>query len=51
VTHQAGIFARVTNLTNRNYAEVVTYDPFQKEQFTRAAPRMVYAGAHFTWTR
>ena len=51
VTAGAGLFARVTNLMNRNYAEIASYDAFQKEQYTRAAPRTVYAGAHLTWTR
>jgi outer membrane receptor protein involved in Fe transport len=51
MTPRAGFFARVTNITNENYAEVAAYDQFQKEQFTRAAPRTVYAGAHLTWTR
>lgn len=51
MTARAGFFARVTNLTDRNYAEVAAYDQFQKEQFTRAAPRTVLAGVHLTWTR
>jgi len=51
MTTRTGLFARLTNVTNRNYAEVAAYDPFQNEQFTRAAPRTVYAGAHMTWSR
>lgn len=51
MTPRAGLFARVTNLTNRNYAEIVSFDPFQKAQFTPAAPRTIHAGAHFTWAR
>jgi outer membrane receptor protein involved in Fe transport len=51
VTPRAGLFARIANITNRNYAEVAAYDAFQKEQFTRAAPRMAYVGARMTWSR
>jgi outer membrane receptor protein involved in Fe transport len=40
------LFTRVTNLTNRAYAEIVTYDPspFLKNQYTPGAPRTIYAG-------
>lgn len=51
MTARAGFFARVMNLTDRNYAEVAAYDQFQKEQFTRAAPRTISAGVHLTWAR
>ncbi|MEP7382380.1 MAG: TonB-dependent receptor [Gemmatimonadota bacterium] len=43
------VFARVTNLTNRRYAELVSYTAFNKEQFTPGNPRMVYAGLRWAW--
>jgi outer membrane receptor protein involved in Fe transport len=51
VTPAAGLFVRVTNLTDRNYAEIATYDVFQKGQYTPAEPRTVRAGARFKWSR
>jgi outer membrane receptor protein involved in Fe transport len=38
------LFARVLNVTDRNVAEVVSYDAFQGQQFTPGMPRVVYAG-------
>jgi iron complex outermembrane receptor protein len=43
------LFGRVSNLTNRAYAELVTYDAFQKDQLTPGAPRMVYVGVKTNW--
>jgi outer membrane cobalamin receptor len=43
------LFGRVSNLTNRAYAELVTYDAFQKDQLTPGAPRMVYLGVKTSW--
>lgn len=45
------LFARVTNLANRRYAELVSYNAFSREQFTPGNPRMVFAGVRFTWER
>jgi outer membrane receptor protein involved in Fe transport len=51
VRTDAELFVRVMNLTNRIYAEVASYDPFQKELFSPGNPRSVYAGARYTLTR
>lgn len=47
----AEFFARVVNVRNRTYAELVSYDPFQKDQYTPGAPRSVYAGFQYRWTK
>jgi outer membrane receptor protein involved in Fe transport len=44
VTRHAELFARVVNLADRKYAELVSYDRFQGSLFTPAAPRTIYAG-------
>ncbi|MHB1225329.1 MAG: TonB-dependent receptor [Gemmatimonadaceae bacterium] len=38
------VFARAVNLLDRRYAELASYDPFQKEQLTPGTPRSVFAG-------
>jgi outer membrane cobalamin receptor len=38
------LFGRMVNATNANYAEVVTYDAANGQQFTPGTPRTVYAG-------
>jgi outer membrane receptor protein involved in Fe transport len=43
------LFARVSNLTNRKYAELLAYDAFQKDQYTPGAPRAVFAGVRYEW--
>jgi outer membrane cobalamin receptor len=43
------LFGRVSNLANRTYAELVTYDQFQKTQLTPGGPRSVYLGVKTTW--
>jgi iron complex outermembrane recepter protein len=45
------LFVRAVNLAEKRYAEVVTYDAFQKEQFTPGTPRAIYAGAKWGWGR
>jgi len=45
------LFARMINITDRKYGEVVNYDAFQKEQFTPGAPRSVFAGLRYSWQR
>lgn len=45
------LFARVTNLANARHAELVTYNAFNKEQFTPGNPRMFFAGMRWTWAR
>jgi len=49
--HNGSVFMRVDNVTNRNFAEIVTYDAFQKEQFSPGNPRTVHLGARMSWTR
>jgi outer membrane receptor protein involved in Fe transport len=51
LTPSTQLFARVTNLLDRNYAELVSFDAFQGAQYNPGSPRTVYAGARYTWTR
>jgi iron complex outermembrane recepter protein len=44
LTPRAELFVRVVNLADRKYAEVVTFDAFQRDQYTPAAPRTLFAG-------
>jgi iron complex outermembrane recepter protein len=44
ITPHTELFARVVNLTNRKYAELLAYDNFQKEQYTPGAPRSLVLG-------
>ena len=45
------VFLRVSNLRNEAFAEIVTYDAFQKEQYIPGSPRMVFAGMRYNWQR
>ena len=45
------LFARGVNLLDRRYAELVTYDAFQKEQYTPGAPRSLFLGVKYGWER
>lgn len=45
------LFARGVNLLDRRYAELVTYDAFQKEQYTPGSPRGVFVGVKYGWER
>ena len=45
------LFARAVNLLGRDYAEVAAWDAFQLDQLTPGAPRAVYAGVKYGWTR
>jgi hypothetical protein len=49
VARRAELFARVINVMNRQYAELVTYDAFQKDQYTPGAPRSIFAGVRYAW--
>jgi outer membrane receptor protein involved in Fe transport len=49
LTPRTEVFGRVSNLANRPYAELVTYDPFLRDQLTPGAPRSVYLGAKTSW--
>jgi outer membrane cobalamin receptor len=44
LTSRLEAFARAVNLTDRTYAEIAAYDPFQKDQLTPGAPRALFAG-------
>jgi outer membrane receptor protein involved in Fe transport len=44
VRSRTELFARVVNLTDRKYAELMSYDGFLKEQYTPGAPRSVVLG-------
>jgi len=44
-------FVRVTNVTNEKYAEVATYNAFNKWQYTPGPPRSVYAGLRYNWQK
>ena len=43
------LFLRVTNVTNEKYAEVATYNAFNKWQYTPGTPRTVFAGVRYSW--
>src|SRR5215207_7385225 len=45
------LFVRVTNVTNQKYAEVATYNAFNKWQYTPGTPRSVFAGLRYSWQR
>ena len=50
ITSRAELFARLVNVTNRRYAEIVTFDPspFLQNQYTPGAPRMLYVGTRLS---
>jgi outer membrane receptor protein involved in Fe transport len=51
---QVELFGRVMNLTDRNFAELASFnanDRVQPEQLTPGAPRTVYAGVRWGWAR
>jgi len=49
ITSRTELFGRVSNIANAAYAELVTYDVFQKDQITPGAPRSVYLGLKTSW--
>jgi outer membrane receptor protein involved in Fe transport len=49
LTPKAEVFARVMNVANRRFAELVSYDAFQRDQYTPGAPRSVFAGLRYVW--
>jgi iron complex outermembrane recepter protein len=52
LTHGTELFARVTNLANTNYAELVTFDNASNVlQYNPGNPRSVYAGLRYTWQK
>lgn len=48
---QLELFGRVVNALDRNYAELASYDAFQKQQYTPGTPRTVYAGMRYIWSK
>ena len=44
-------FIRVTNVTDEKYAEVATYNAFNRWQYTPGTPRSVFAGLRYNWQR
>lgn len=48
LSSRAEVFGRVINVADRHFAELVSYDAFQKDQYTPAAPRSVFFGLKFT---
>jgi outer membrane receptor protein involved in Fe transport len=45
------LFARGVNLLGRDYAEVASWDAFQRDQLTPGAPRAIYGGVKYAWSR
>ena len=45
------LFARATNVFDRDYAEVAVFDRFRAEEITPGAPRAIHAGARVSWSR
>src|SRR5688572_20598368 len=45
------LFVRVTNVTNEKYAEVATYNAFNRWQYTPGTPRSVFAGLRYNWQK
>ncbi len=50
LSHDVELFARMTNVGDRAFAELATYDAFRQGQFTPGAPRMLYAGLRWGFT-
>ncbi len=46
---RAELFLKITNLANTQYAELSSYDTFQKDTYTVGNPRMVYGGIRYAW--
>jgi outer membrane receptor protein involved in Fe transport len=54
LTPRIELFGRVLNVADRTYAELATFnanDRVQPDQYTPGAPRTVYAGLRYNWTR
>jgi outer membrane receptor protein involved in Fe transport len=46
---RAEVFARMTNVADTRYAEIVTFSAFTREQFTPGNPRQIFAGLRWSW--
>jgi outer membrane receptor protein involved in Fe transport len=44
---RAELFARVTNLADKKFAELVNFDPFQRDNYTPGGPRLIYVGLRY----
>jgi outer membrane receptor protein involved in Fe transport len=51
IRNMGELFVRVTNVTNEKYAEVATYNAFNRWQYTPGPPRSVYAGLRYNWQK
>lgn len=49
VTPNAELFVRVTNLADSRYAELSSYNAFQKDTYSPGMPRSVYGGVKYAW--
>jgi outer membrane receptor protein involved in Fe transport len=49
VRHDVELFARMSNVLDRKYAELLAYDVFQGDQYTPGAPRSIYAGIRYAF--
>lgn len=48
---QLELFGRAVNVLDRNYAELASYDAFQKQQYNPGTPRTIYAGMRYIWSK
>jgi outer membrane receptor protein involved in Fe transport len=46
---RAELFARVTNLADKKFAELVNFDPFQRDNYTPGGPRLIYMGLRYAF--
>jgi outer membrane receptor protein involved in Fe transport len=54
LTSRIELFGRVLNVADRTYAELASFtanDRVQPDQYTPGAPRTVYAGLRYNWTK
>lgn len=49
VAPRTEVFMRVMNLADVRYAELSTYDAFQRDTYTPGAPRAVFGGLRYAW--
>lgn len=49
VTSRTELFVRVSNLLDARYAELSSFDQFQRDTYTPGSPRSVFAGARHAW--
>jgi iron complex outermembrane recepter protein len=45
------LFGRVTNLTDKRFAERATFNARRGEEFAPGMPRTIYAGLQYNWSR